>query len=316
MLVKRPNKANKPDNREYTFMIVPHHGQGVVRKISIPIKTLKYLSGVLAVGLIVMTGVFINNWYAASIAKNDKVELNNLREVNVSQVEQIEKLAKANAEAKEYLKRVDKLYTEVSRLVNSDDTTGTSRSGVVRPIAEPLPEFNGQGGPSSLDVQDVLKATEDIKIAAQQREKSLNNLKEALIERNARLAARPSIWPTSGQVTSRFGYRSSPWGGGGEFHPGIDIANDFGTPIVAAADGKIIYSDWFSGYGKMVQIDHGHGIVTLYGHCQQLLVQAGETVKKGQLISYMGSTGLSTGSHLHYEVRVNDKAVDPASFLQ
>ena len=97
---------------------------------------------------------------------------------------------------------------------------------------------------------------------------------------------------------------------------GIDIANDIGTPIVAAADGVVVDSGWNSGgYGYMVDLDHGNGIVTRYAHNSRNAVSVGQVVKKGQLIAYMGSTGFSTGPHVHYEVRVNGKAVNPDRFL-
>lgn len=130
-----------------------------------------------------------------------------------------------------------------------------------------------------------------------------------------KLASTPSIWPISGTVTSRFGWRTSPWGGGNEFHAGIDIANTIGTPVVAAADGKVVQSAWDEGYGNFVQIDHGNGIITIYGHNSRNNVSIGQNVKKGQVISYLGSTGRSTGPHVHYEVRVNDQAVDPIRFM-
>jgi murein DD-endopeptidase MepM/ murein hydrolase activator NlpD len=139
------------------------------------------------------------------------------------------------------------------------------------------------------------------------------------IERMARstdkLATKPSIWPTSGEVTSGFGWRNSPWGGGSELHQGIDIANSMGTPIVATADGEVVRSEWSGGYGNIVQIDHGNGIATIYGHNSRMLVSAGQSVRKGQVISSLGSTGKSTGPHVHYEVRVNGTAVDPISFM-
>lgn len=131
----------------------------------------------------------------------------------------------------------------------------------------------------------------------------------------ANLAATPSIWPTSGEVSSRFGWRNSPWGGGQELHPGIDIANSMGTPIFATADGEVVLSGWSGGYGNIVQINHGKGIETIYGHNSRVIVNAGQAVKKGQVIAYLGSTGRSTGPHLHYEVRVNGTAVDPIRFL-
>ena len=122
----------------------------------------------------------------------------------------------------------------------------------------------------------------------------------------------PSIWPTNGVVTSPYGLR---WGGT-DFHPGIDIANDLGTPIVATADGIVEYAGWNAGgYGNMVDINHGNGIMTRYGHASQVVVSNGQYVKRGQLIAYMGSTGFSTGPHVHYEVHVNGQRVNPISYL-
>ena len=122
----------------------------------------------------------------------------------------------------------------------------------------------------------------------------------------------PSIWPTTGVVTSPYGLR---WGGT-DFHPGIDIANDMGTPIVATADGIVEYAGWNAGgYGNMVDINHGNGLMTRYGHASQVVVTAGQYVKRGQLIAYMGSTGFSTGPHVHYEVHVNGQRVNPISYL-
>ena len=122
----------------------------------------------------------------------------------------------------------------------------------------------------------------------------------------------PSIWPTTGVVTSPYGLR---WGGT-DFHPGMDIANDMGTPIVATADGVVEYAGWNSGgYGNMVDINHGNGIMTRYGHASQVVVSVGQQVKRGQLIAYMGSTGFSTGPHVHYEVHINGNRVNPISYL-
>ncbi|MBP2652212.1 MAG: envC 2 [Firmicutes bacterium] len=138
---------------------------------------------------------------------------------------------------------------------------------------------------------------------------------EKVAKGNDALANTPSIWPTSGAVTSGFGWRTSPWDGSSELHPGIDIANSLGTPVVATADGEVVRSGWGGGYGNIVQINHGNGIETIYGHNSQVLVAVGNTVKKGQIISYIGSTGMSTGPHVHYEVRVNGTAIDPIKYL-
>lgn len=138
---------------------------------------------------------------------------------------------------------------------------------------------------------------------------------EKMARSTDKLATKPSIWPTSGEVTSGFGWRNSPWGGGSELHQGIDIANSLGTPIVATADGQVVQSESAGGYGNVVQIDHGNGIATIYGHNSRNLVIVGQSVRKGQVISYLGNTGKSTGPHVHYEVRVNGAAVDPISFM-
>lgn len=129
------------------------------------------------------------------------------------------------------------------------------------------------------------------------------------------LANTPSIWPVSGAVTSSFGWRNSPWENSSELHQGIDIAANMGIPVVATADGTVTKSGWSGGYGNIVQIDHGNGIETIYGHNSQVLVTVGDKVKKGQFIAHAGSTGRSTGPHVHYEIRVNGSAVDPFKYL-
>jgi murein DD-endopeptidase MepM/ murein hydrolase activator NlpD len=163
------------------------------------------------------------------------------------------------------------------------------------------------------------------KLASVQQEKAeyLHEV-EALAAVSASLAARiqtsqsssavvPSssglIWPVSGPVTSGFGWR---WG---RMHEGIDIAVPTGTPVSAAASGRIIYAGWMGGYGNLVVIDHGGGLATAYGHNSSIAVGSGTSVSQGQTIAYAGSTGHSTGPHVHFEVRVNGSPVDPLGYL-
>ena len=122
-------------------------------------------------------------------------------------------------------------------------------------------------------------------------------------------------WPTSGRITSTFGGRASPGGIGSTNHKGIDIANSYGTPIYAADGGTVTYAGWMGGYGYLVQINHGNGYVTYYGHNSSLLVSVGQHVYKGQQIARMGSTGNSTGNHCHFEVRYNGVAKNPLNYL-
>ena len=128
----------------------------------------------------------------------------------------------------------------------------------------------------------------------------------------------PSTEPVHGtNFTSGYGVRSDPFKGRAAMHPGIDLAGPYGTPIYATADGTVGRAEWNNGgYGNLVEIDHGHGIQTRYGHLSRYIVSAGQHVTRGQLIAYMGSTGRSTGSHLHYEVRLDGRAVNPVPFLQ
>ena len=122
-------------------------------------------------------------------------------------------------------------------------------------------------------------------------------------------------WPVSGSLTSRFGGRKSPGGIGSTNHKGIDIANRRGTPVYAADGGTVIYAGWMRGYGYLVQISHGNGVVTYYGHNSSLTVSVGQHVYKGQQIAKMGSTGNSTGNHCHFEIRVNGVAKNPLNYL-
>jgi len=138
---------------------------------------------------------------------------------------------------------------------------------------------------------------------------------QALAESAASMAssavalAQGFVWPARGRLTSRFGWRR--W----RHHDGIDIAAPYGAPVTAARDGVVVYAGWYHAYGKAIIVDHGSGLQTLYGHASKLLVRAGQRVTKGQLIAHVGSTGRSTGPHLHFEVRINGRPVNPIKYL-
>lgn len=146
-------------------------------------------------------------------------------------------------------------------------------------------------------------------------EKDKTELHKFLENQKILLASTPSIWPTKGWLSSRFGYRISPFTGKKEFHRGIDIATRMGAPIVAPADGIVskVYRE--RGYGKVVSISHGYGVVTKYAHLKKSLVKTGQYVKRGETIALVGNSGRSTGPHLHYEVHLNRIAVDPQRYI-
>jgi len=130
------------------------------------------------------------------------------------------------------------------------------------------------------------------------------------------LADAPSIWPVMGKLGSGFGGRSDPINGEGAFHSGIDIEAAMGTPVRATADGEVTGATMGAGYGKQVVIDHGHDIMTVYGHLSAIAAMAGQHVSRGQVIGYVGMTGRTTGPHLHYEVRVHNVPVNPHKYLR
>jgi len=138
-----------------------------------------------------------------------------------------------------------------------------------------------------------------------------------LLERQrSEQAARPHAWPTEGGwISSRYGPRIDPFSGGREMHRGVDIANRFGAPVLAASHGIVTFAGKMQGFGYMIDIDHGYGYVTRYGHMSSLAVKVGDEVKDGQIIGRIGSRGRSTGPHLHFEVHRYGKALNPASFL-
>lgn len=130
-------------------------------------------------------------------------------------------------------------------------------------------------------------------------------------------ASIPSREPVEGiRLSSTFGNRSDPFNGHARMHQGIDIPGPIGTPIYATADGVVRRSQWVNGYGNLVEISHGNGMETRYGHMSKLVAQPNERVRRGQLIGLMGSTGRSTGSHLHYEVRIAGSAVNPMPYIE
>lgn len=170
------------------------------------------------------------------------------------------------------------------------------------------PQYNGTGGP--------FEAVEPLKTADPNFKQLFTSWKKLdQIEQGA--IAIPSAEPVKGSAfTSGYGVRSDPFRGRAAMHAGIDLAGPLGTPVYATADAVVGRSEWANGYGNLIELNHGRGIQTRYGHLSKSLVKPGQRVKRGEQIALMGSTGRSTGSHLHYEVRIDGKAVNPVPFLK
>ena len=304
-------QVKQEDRREYTIKIIPHQGE-TVHSIRLPIRILEYGAISLCAGAMLFVGAFSYAAYGTFTAKNDQAEIGELRQVNNIQQEQLLQLSKKANSLQDEMDQLNQVENELRQL------SGTE--GAASGNAGADGTHDGQGGPwIKPDVKNVSEALNNIEKRLAASRANLEQIKAAMREQqqfiayqNSVNAAIPSIWPASGDVSSPYGLR---WGGS-DFHPGMDIANDYGTPIVATADGVVTAAGWNSGgYGNMVDIDHGNGITTRYGHAQQVVVSVGQQVQKGQIIAYMGSTGFSTGPHVHYEIHVNGQLVNPVNYL-
>lgn len=146
-------------------------------------------------------------------------------------------------------------------------------------------------------------------------ENRLANMRTGVERRQALASATPSIWPLTGWISSGYGNRRDPFTGGSDFHPGLDISGSTGQEVQAPADGTVSDANYTGNYGNMVTIDHGFGITTRYAHLSRFAVSPGQQIQRGQVIGYVGTTGRSTSSHLHYEVLVNGQLTNPLNLL-
>lgn len=308
-------KVNSTDNREYTIKIIPHQGSSV-HNIHLPMRWIKGAVASVLVVVLLMVVAFSYSVYSSYSLRNEASQIEKLKEANSQQQEQLLELSKKANSLQSEIDQLEQVEKELRQLSGVQDETAGNDSK-----EKSGEKHGGQGGPfKKLAIQDVSLALNDVEKRVATRKSSLIRLRDTLREKHQLIelqesisASTPSIWPTVGDVSSPYGLR---WGGS-DFHPGIDIANDSGTPIVATADGIVTTAGWNSGgYGNMVDIDHGNGYSTRYGHAQQVVVSAGQTVKRGQVIAYMGSTGYSTGPHLHYEIRVNGQLVNPMGYMR
>lgn len=181
----------------------------------------------------------------------------------------------------------------------------------------------GRGGAESslpsrnLSVQEFADLVDQLARQMDTRGDQLSVLEALLVHDSTNRKFLPTLYPiVDGWFSSNYGYRIDPFSGQHSMHEGIDFPAEAGTPIVAAASGKVVYADWHAAYGKMLEIDHGNGLVSRYAHASTMLVKEGDLVVRGQRVATVGSTGRSTGPHLHFEVRLNGVPQNPARFLQ
>lgn len=296
-------------------MIVPH-SEETTYSFRLPLFVGQLIVALLVVGLAAF--LFLTYIYRNARLEADEVRI--LRQAHQVQQDEINAFAH---ETKQLLERMGQIEDLVEAV-----TDGASKAGLISgqekeeqeaAIKIPPIERRLYDTRSGRDQDRVLdRAAENLSLLQKllpEKAGALEALRGEVDEYSRLLAATPSIWPARGRLTSSFGMRRSPFGGGSQFHYGVDIANSYGTPVYAAAGGQISYAGYRRGYGNLIIIRHGYGFCTYYAHLSRFAVSSGRWVSRGQVIGYMGRSGRATGPHLHYEVHVNGTAVNPARYM-
>jgi murein DD-endopeptidase MepM/ murein hydrolase activator NlpD len=288
--------------KRFYILFVARDAEGQLRKIPIPLHYLYvFLAGAL-IGMFTITGMAGS--YARMLWK--VASFNQLRSEKTALQTRYQQLEKVEHEKDMQVASLGSLANEVSVIYG------------LKPNPELAKAAQGAGQADevkySLDQLHALRSSALTGATTAALSLGLNH--NASLADWTRAAAIPSLWPVIGPITGAFGERIDPFNGEGAFHSGVDISSHFGEPVLATADGTVSYADFYNGYGRMIQIDHGAGISTRYGHLSGFAVTDGQTVQKGQVIGYVGLSGRSTGPHLHYEVRIHDTPVNPHKYLR
>ncbi|MGE5397524.1 MAG: M23 family metallopeptidase [Chitinophagales bacterium] len=242
-------------------------------------------------------------------SRADLARVHAIKDDNQKKDREIKKLAEKLIDLETKNNKVQQQQQEIKHLmglpVRTDRQTTSSRGGMGG-VARNIRSLDANALLSEAD-----RASELVELQEGQTEKLLDQ-----VESNQKYyRGLPNYWPTIGRITSVFGMRRSPFGRNQEFHDGIDIAADRGTPVLAAGDGVVVYASWKNGYGRLVQIDHKNGLKTWYGHNSSILVTKGQRVKKGQKIALVGSSGRSTGPHVHFIIEKKGQPINPSTYL-
>ncbi|MGM9582571.1 MAG: peptidoglycan DD-metalloendopeptidase family protein [Phascolarctobacterium sp.] len=298
-------------NQHFTFWLIPADGSHIAKK-HVKKTHLKYVfSGVAAflVMVSVTIGVLAHFAIQTETQKRELAEYKATKKAQERTIQELQKMAEKNQKQLAYLSQLeDKVRQEMAK------------NGTQLPPKSDISAFAGKGGPSLGDSSPMgymLEQEKNIQNEAKAKKADLENILSAIESENYRREVTPSQWPTAGgEITSYFGGRPNPFGGyEGVWHSGIDIGNYYGAPVYAAAAGYVQQSGWYGGYGRYIRISHDFGLQTAYAHMSSLAVSAGTYVKKGQVIGYVGSSGYSTGPHLHFEVLKNGRHVNPLNYI-
>ena len=289
-------------SKRFYILFVARGEDGQLRKIPIPLHYLYVLLAGAAIALLSMTGIASS--YTRMLVKVS--HFNQLRREKEQLRTQYSQLEQAAKEKDIQVASLGSLAGEVSSLygLKSDPILSADSSDGVREAQVS----------SSINQFYALRNT--ALSGAASNGISLGLTRNVTTADWIRAYSAPDLWPVEGQITGSFGERIDPFNGEGAFHSGVDIASAYGQPVIAPADGVVEFADFEGGYGRMIVLDHGHSITTRYGHLSGVAVIAGQSVRRGDTIGYVGLTGRSTGPHLHYEVRINDTPVNPHKYLR
>jgi murein DD-endopeptidase MepM/ murein hydrolase activator NlpD len=280
--------------KRFYIMLVARNAEGELLKIPIPLHYLYvFIAGAL-IGMLTITGMAGS--YTRMLVKTQHYnQLRTEKEALKSQYSQLEQIAQQNQMQAQSL---SSLAGEVSSLYG----------------LKPDPAL-AEDDPASASLQQFYALRTTAMTGAASVGIGMGNMRNASLGDWMRLAAAPTLWPVEGRITASFGERIDPFSGEGAFHRGVDISSEIGTPIIAPADGVVVFADLMNGYGRTVMVDHGNGISTLYGHLSGFAVSSGQQVHRGEVLGYVGQSGRSTGPHLHYEVRIFNTPVNPHKYL-
>ena len=275
------------DDRFYSFIIAhTSRSRARVQRIRVEKKSVTvFVTAAAVLGVCLVYGLYGLTQQVAHL--RTEIENQRLRAENERQRQELEKLNN----------RVEKVEDTSRKLAE--------KSGVI----DDSPASPGTGGPE-LPLDEMALETLAAKMSRLEQDMSVH---EASLRQRGYT---PTLWPVEGTLEGGFGGRRNPFGGGGyEFHSGQDIEAAWGAPVVSGAAGRVSFVGWQNGYGQLVVVDHGGGLTTRYGHLSHIDVAQDQIVSRGQILGKIGSTGRSTGPHLHYEVRINDEAVNPLPYL-
>lgn len=306
--------------KRYYIVFVARDENGQLRKIPLPLKYAYAFVAAAVVGAFTIVG--LAGSYTRMLLKTEsynevRAERETLRE-NYQRMEQIAhnrsvQVASLGALANE----VTALYGLRQNRLEAHKPAGAPPSANASASAPPAVAQPDEMSPQQVtNSLDTFYALRDEALSGQVSRALESGLTSSFTGDWTELADAPSLWPVEGRVASSFGERQDPINGEGAFHTGLDIDAPSGTPVRAAADGDVASAEMGEGYGREVVLDHGHDVLTLYGHLSAIAVVPGQHVTRGQVIGYVGQTGRATGPHLHYEVRVHNVPVNPYKYLR